>query len=78
MKRVFVKKKRFEIHKKETKSADNNDNEDNKDNKDIKDNNINNNNNNTTIKFNILKFDNNINIPNDEKKADAFNDIKNS
>ena len=48
---------------------DNNDNEDNKDNKD---------NNNISIKFNILKFDNDINIKNDEKKVEAFNDIKNS
>ena len=31
MKRVFVKKKRFEIHKKNTKSADNEDNKDNND-----------------------------------------------
>ena len=36
------------------------------------------NNKNTTIKFNILKFDNNINISNDGKKADVVNDIKNS
>ena len=53
-------KKAFEIHKKTTESANNNDNKDNIDN------NINNNTKNTTIKFNIIKFDNDINIPNDE------------
>lgn len=70
IKKIFIKKKRFEIHKNATKSANNNENKDNKDN------NINNKN--TSIKFNILKFENNENSSNDEKNFEAFNDIKNS
>ena len=69
LKKIFVKKRRFDIQKKVTKNTDNNDNKDNKDN------NINNNKN-TTIKFNILKFNNDINMPNDDKNIDIFNDIK--
>ena len=61
IKKVFFKKKRFEIHKSVTKSANNNKYEDNKDN------NINNNKN-TSIKFNILKLENKEKNPNDEKK----------
>ena len=65
LKRIFVKKRSFEIQKRVTKNTDNNDNKDNKDN------NINNNKN-TTIKFNILKYDNDISIPNDEKNDVGF------
>ena len=66
LKRVFVKKKRFEIHKDATKSANK------------KDNNHINNNKNASIKFNILKFDNNSGISKNEKNDEIFNDIKNS
>ena len=68
LKRIFVKKRSFEIQKRVTKNTDNNDNKDNKDN------NINNNKN-TTIKFNILKFNNDISMTNDDKKVEAFKNI---
>ena len=67
-KNIFVSKKGFEIHKKVIKSVNNNDNKDNKDNI----------NNNTTVKFYILKFDSDINVPNGVKKVEVLNVIKNS
>ena len=71
LKKIFANKNGFEIHKKITKFASNNDNKDNKDN-------INDNNNNATIKFNLLKFDNDINDPNDGKNDEVLIVIKNS
>lgn len=67
LRRFFIKKKRFEIHKSIKKDVNNN-------NIDVNNNNKKNN----SIKFNILKFDNNIDLSNDKKNIEFSNNKENS
>ena len=68
LRKVFIKKRRFEIHKSVEKDVNNNNNIDAN----------NSNKKNTYIKFNILKFDTNIDLPKDKKNIEFSNNIENS
>ena len=69
IRRVFIKKKRFEIHKSVGKDVNNNNNIDR---------NNNNNKKNNYVKFNILKFDNNIDLSTDKQNNEFSNNKENS
>ena len=69
IRKVFIKKKRFEIHKSVGKDVNNNNNIDR---------NNNNNKKNNYVKFNILKFDNNIDLSTDKQNNEFSNNKINS
>ena len=69
IRRVFIKKKRFEIHKSVGKDVNNNNNIDR---------NNNNNKKNNYVKFKILKFDNNIDLSTDKQNNEFSNNKENS